>query len=75
MRSLANDRSIVIKNANTDFCAIVSDCENYMAEAEKQLVIEMFIRTLILKKKALQELAETSNHLFMNLKRKGCITQ
>ena len=75
MRSLVNDRSIVIKNDNTDFCVIVSDCKDYMAEAEKQLVIEMFIRTLILKKNFLQELEETSNRLFTNLKRKGCITE
>ena len=35
----------------------------------------MFIRILILKKKILQELAETSNSLFRNLKKNGCITQ
>ena len=35
----------------------------------------MFIRILILKKKNLQELVETSNSLFRNLKKNGCITE
>ena len=35
----------------------------------------MFIRILILKKKNLQELVETSNSLFRNLKKNGCIKE
>ena len=35
----------------------------------------MFIRILILKKKILQELPETSNSLFRNLKKNDCITE
>ena len=37
MRSLANDRNIVIKKADKGSCLVVWDREDYMAEAEKQL--------------------------------------
>ena len=36
MRSLANDRSIVIKKADKGSCVVMWDRENYIAEAEKQ---------------------------------------
>ena len=35
MRSLANDRSIVIKKADQGSCVVVWDREDYIAEAEK----------------------------------------
>ena len=48
---------------------VVWDRVDYIAEAGKQLGVEMFIMILILKKKNLQELAETSNSLFRNLRK------
>ena len=37
MRSLANDRSIVIKKADKQSCVVVWDHEDYIVEAERQL--------------------------------------
>ena len=36
MRLLANDKSIVIKKANKGSCVVLSDLEDYIAEASKQ---------------------------------------
>ena len=37
MRSLADDRSIVIKKADNGFCIVVWDRNDYLREAEKLL--------------------------------------
>ena len=75
MRSLANDRSIVIKKADKRCCAVVWDREDYVAEAEKQLGDKNVYKDIDFKEKMLQELAETSNSFFKNLKKKGSITE
>ena len=54
---------------------VVWDCENYIAEAEKQLGDRNVYKDIDFKEKILQELAETSNSLFRNLKKKGVITE
>ena len=35
LRSLADNRNIVIKKADKGSCAVVWDCNDYIAEAEK----------------------------------------
>ena len=40
MRALANDRSIVIKRTGKGSCVVVWDRNDYIAEAEKQLIDE-----------------------------------
>ena len=75
MRSLANDRSIVIKKADKRCCAVVWDREDYIAEAEKQLGDKNVYKFIDFTEKILHELAETSNSFFNNLKKKGCITE
>ena len=72
MRSLANDRSIVIKKSDKGSCV---DCEDYIEEAEKQLEDRNVYKDIDFEEKILQELAETSNSLFRNLKKKGCTTE
>ena len=52
MRSLANNRSIVIKKADKGSCVVVWDCEDYIAEAEKQLSDKNVYRMLSLKVKS-----------------------
>ena len=65
LRSLANDRSIVIKKTDKD-----------IAEAEKPATRHRNVfKDIIFKEKILQELAETSNNLFRNLEKKVCITE
>ena len=51
------------------------DRENYIAEAERQLRDVTVYNDVNFKEKMLQDLAETSNKLFRNLKNKGCITE
>ena len=37
IRSLQNDKNIVMKKADEGFCVVIWDCTNYIAETEKQL--------------------------------------
>ena len=75
MRSLANNRSIVMKKADKGSCVVVWDREDYIAEARKQLSDKSVYRDVNFKSKILQDIAETSNGIFKNLKRKGKITE
>ena len=71
MRSLVNDISIVIKEADKGSCEVVWDREDYIEEAERQLGDVTVYKDIVFKEKMLQDLAETSNKLFRNLKNKG----
>ena len=51
------------------------DCEDYIAEAERRLGGVTVYEHVNFKEKMLQDLAETSNKLFRNLKSKGGITE
>ena len=75
MRSLVNDRSVVIKKADKGSCIVVWDREDYIAETEKQLVDVTVYKDVNFKENMLQDYAETSNKLFRNLKSKGEITE
>ena len=69
MRSLVNDRSVVIKKADKGSCVVVWDREDYIAEAERQLGDVTVYEDVHFKEKMLQDIAETSNKLFRNFKR------
>ena len=75
MRALVNDRIVVIKKADKGSCVVVWDCEDCIAEAERQLGDINVYKDVDFKEKMLQDLAETSNKLFRNLKNKGGITE
>ena len=75
MRSLVNARSVVIKKANEGSCAVVWDRDDYIAEAEHQLGDVTVYKDVDFKEKMLQDLAETTNKLFRNLKNKGGIAE
>ena len=51
------------------------NCQYYIAEAEKWLSDKNVYRDVNFKSKTPQDLAETSNDIFKNLKRKGKITK
>ena len=51
VRSLADNRSIVIKKADKGTCVVVSDIWDYIKEAEKQLGIVLFMRKSIIVKR------------------------
>ena len=67
--------SIVIKKADKDSCVVVWDRNDYIADAEKQLSDENIYKDINFKDKILQELPDSSNKLFRNLKTKGIITE
>lgn len=68
MRSLANDRNILIKKAYKGSCVVVWDREGYIAEAERQLEDKNVYKDIDFKGK-ISELAETSD-LSRNLKKR-----
>ena len=75
MRSLVNGKSVVIKKADRGLCVAVWDHEDYIAEAEGQLRDVTVYKDVDFKEKMLQDLAETSNKLFRNVKDKMGITE
>ena len=56
-------------------CVVVWDCDDYIAEAEKQLSDKNVYSDVNFNSEILQNLAETSNDIFKNLKRKDKITE
>ena len=75
MRSLADDRSIVIKKADKGSSVVVLDRYDYIAEAEKQLKDQNVYKDVDFTEKILQDLAETSNKMFWSLKTKGKVDE
>ena len=75
IRSLADDRSIVIKKADKGSSVVVLDRYDYIAEAEKQLKDQNVYKDVDFTEKILQDLAETSNKMFRSLKTKGKIDE
>ena len=68
MRTLANDRSIVIKKADESSSVVVWDRYDYIAEAEKQLKDQNVYKDVDFTEKILQDLAEASNKMFFKFK-------
>ena len=56
-------------------CVVVWDCDDYIAEAEKQFSDKNVYSDVNFNSEILQNLAETSNDIFKNLKRKCKITE
>ena len=71
---MADDRRIVIKNADKGSSVVVWDRIDYMKEAEKELSDENVYRKVEFRKKIVIDLVKTSNHPFKNVKTKGCIS-
>ena len=74
IRSLADDRSIVIKKADKVSAVVVWDRVDYIKVAQKQLKDESVHKKVNFKDQNLSELVDKSNHFFRGLKTKGCIT-
>ena len=75
MRSLADDRNILIKKANKGSNVVVWDRYDYIAEAEKQLKDQNVYKDVEFTEKILQDLVETSNKMFRSLKTKEKIDE
>ena len=75
VRSLADDRNIVIKRADKGSCVVIWDRNDYLLEAEKQLRDKKVYRDVEYNVNILKDLAEASNEMFSGLKRRGFITE
>ena len=75
MRSLADDRSIVIKKADKCLSIVVWDRNDYLREADKQLEDLNVYRNVAFKDKILSQLVDCSKRFFKNLKMKGRIME
>ena len=86
IRALADDRAIAIKRADKGSCVAAWDRMDHLLEAEKQYEryerheryerYERYerIKSVDFKEKLFTDLVESSNNMFLNLKRKGLIT-
>ena len=74
IRSLADDRSIIIKKADKGSC-IIWGRNDYLMKAEKQLSDKKVYQEVSNSENILSKLAEMSNNMFSNLKKRGYITE
>ena len=70
MRSLQNDRSVVIKPADKGSAVVVWDRNDYLKEAERQLSDEKIYEEIRITEKDQVQLVEKSNDLFSSRRRK-----
>ena len=75
MRSLENDRNVLIKPADQGSSIVVWDRLDYLAEAEKQLSDSNTYKEVKLSEKDQIKLVEKSNSMFEGLKKKTVITE
>ena len=75
IRSLNDDRNIVLKRADKGSCVVIWDRNDYVQEAETQLSNQNVYKSVEFKGKILTELVEKSNHFFKSLKASGIISE
>ena len=75
IRSLADDRNIVIKRADKGSCVVIWDRNDYVKEAEIQLSNQNVYKSVEFKDKILTELVEKSYHFFKSLRTSGTVTE
>ena len=75
MRSLENDKNVLIKPADQGSSIVVWDRLDYLAKAEKQLSDSNTYKEVKLSEKDQIKLVEKSNSMFEGLKRKTVITE
>ena len=69
VRTLADDRNIVIKKADNALCVVIWDRNDYITEAESQLKNELVYKKVSFKQYTLCDLVTKSNGFFKDLKR------
>ena len=72
---MADDKQIVIKNADKGSCVVIWDRDDYLAEAERQLKDENVYRNVNFNEKLIGDLTEYSNKIFKDLRRGGYLTR
>ena len=73
MRSLQNDRSIIIKPADKGSAVVVWDRQDYLKETERKLSDSSIYKEVKVTEKDLVDLVDKSNKIFANLDRKNII--
>ena len=75
LRSLAGQRSIVIKKADKGSCVVVWDKSNYLMEVAKQLKDRKVYEEVRFSENILTNIVKKSNVIFKNIRRKGVILE
>ena len=75
IRALADSRTTVIKRADKGSCVVVWNRMDYLLEAEKQLRSVNIYKSVEFKEKSLTDLVESSNSMYLNLKRNGLFSE
>ena len=75
IRLFADDRNIIIKKADKGSCIVIWGRNDYLMEAEKQLSDKKVYQEVSNSENILSKLAEMSNKMFSNLKKRGYITE
>ena len=75
MRSLQNDRSVIIKPADKGSAVVVWDRQGYLKEAERQLSDSSVYKEVKVTEKDLVDLVDKSNKIFANLERRNIIQE
>ena len=73
--SLADDRHIIIKKADKGLCIVIWGRNHYLIEAEKHLSDKKVCQEVSNSENILSKLAEMSNKMFSNSKKRGYITE
>ena len=71
MRSLQNDRSVIIKPADKGSIVVIWDRQDYLKEAERQLSDSSIYKEVKVIEKGLVDLVDKSNKIFVNLGRRN----
>ena len=75
VRSLADNRSIIIKKPDKGSCVVVWDRNDYIVDAEKQLRDKNIYQDVNFRDRILRDLVDKSNKIFRSLKSQGKITE
>ena len=73
MHSLQNDRSVIIKPADKGSAVVVLDRQDYLKEPERQLSDSSVYKKIKVTEKALVDLVDKSNKIFVDLERRNII--
>ena len=71
MRSLADDQNLAIKGVNKELCVAVRDQNDYLMETKKQLSDKNCYKEVTFNEKLIQDLIDSSNKIFSNLRNGG----
>ena len=67
LRDLVDDKSIVIKGADKGSCVVIWDREDYLKEADTQLIDNKIYRDVKYTKNMLSSIVEKNNKIFQGL--------